>query len=207
MLSLTILLILFIGAYSGYKNGIIISLLRTIGYTISFIFAMNYYKAISKYVYLIVPYPSPFSPSENPYHYYDMDLIFSLDRSYYYLISILTILLIGWLITRLFSQLISYFIEEIVVSEPLNSVGGAVIGFVVNYLSVFLLLFIFTTIPYDFIQNRLADSWVANSMITSTPIISKRTYEGFIQNVHHEELENQPLMDIETINNPNEDNE
>lgn len=207
MLTLTILLILFIGAYSGSKNGMVIGLIRTIGYTISFIFAMNYYKALSKYIYLIVPYPSPFSPSGNPYHYYPMDFIFSLDRSYYYLISILTILVLGWLITRILSQLLSYFMEGIVVPEPLNRIGGAVIGFVVNYLSIFLFLFILTTIPYDFIQNRLSESWLANSMITSTAVVSERSYQAFIENVHQEELENQPLMDIEAIMNPEESTE
>lgn len=207
MLTILILLILFIGAYSGYKNGVIIGLIRTIGYTITFNFAMEYYKILSEYIYLIVPYPSPFTLVENPYHYYEVDLIYSLDQSYYHLISVFIILLIGWFITRLISQLVSYFTEDIIVPAPYDGIAGSVIGFIVNYLGVFLILFILSTIPYNFIQNRMAKSWLADTMVTSTPNVSEWSNRVFIEDVYEEEVENMPLMDIEAITNPEENNE
>lgn len=207
MLTIAILLILFIGAYSGYKNGMIVGLLRTIGYTITFNFAMEYYKALSGYIYLIIPYPSPFTPVENPYHYYDMDLIYSLDQSYYYLISVLIILLVGWFITRIISQFLSYFTEELIIPEPFDGIGGSIIGFVVNYMGVFLLLFILSTIPYKIIQNKISESWLADSMLTSTPNLSEKSYQLFIEEVNEEAVQNKPTMDIETLTNPEENNE
>lgn len=204
MLTIAILLILFIGAYSGYKNGMIVGLLRTIGYTITFNFAMEYYKTLNEYIYLIVPYPSPFTPVENPYHYYDVDLIRSLDQSYYYLISFIVIILVGWFITRLISQLLSYFTEDLIIPEPYNGVGGATIGFIVNYLGVFLLLFILSLIPYDMVQSRISESWLADTMLTSTPNLSNPAYLVFIDEVHEENIKNQPLMDIDATLNPEE---
>lgn len=199
MLSLVILFILFIGAYSGYQNGLITGLIRTIGYTLSLILALTYYEQLSELIYLIVPYPSPFSPIENPYHYYEMDMIFTLDQSYYYLVSLLVILIIGWLITRFISQFLSYFAEEMFVPEPFDGMGGSIIGFVVNYSAVFLILFILSTIPYDAVQNRLADSALADNMLTSTPILSKKTEEQFILDVHDEEMNKLPTMELEEL--------
>lgn len=199
MLSLVILFILFIGAYSGYQNGLITGLIRTIGYTLSLILALTYYEQLSELIYLIVPYPSPFSPIENPYHYYEMDMIFTLDQSYYYLVSLLVILIIGWLITRFISQFLSYFAEEMFVPEPFDGIGGSIIGFVVNYSAIFLILFILSTIPYDAVQNRLADSALADNMLTSTPILSKKTEEQFVLDVHDEEMKNLPTMELEEL--------
>ncbi len=210
MLTIAILFILFIGAYSGYKNGMIIGLIRTIGYTITFNLAMAYYKALSEYIYLIVPYPSPFSPVENPYHYYDTELILSLDQSYYYLVSIFVILVVGWFITRLISQFLSYYTEGVTIPElvqPYNGIIGSIIGFVVNYLGVFVLLFILTTIPYSLIQDKLSESWLADTMLISTPNLSARTYQVFIEEVHEEDVKNRPIMDVEAIMNPEESNE
>ena len=204
MLTIAILLILFIGAYSGYKNGVIIGLLRTIGYTITFNFAMEYYKILSEYIYLIVPYPSPFALVDSPYHYYDIDLIYSLDQSYYYLISVLVILLIGWFITRILSQFLSYFTEGLIIPQLFDGIAGSIIGFVVNYLGVFLVLFILSTIPYDVIQNKMSKSLLADSMLTSTPDLSEWSYQVFIEEVHEEVIKNQPLMDVEAITNPEE---
>ena len=44
MITLLILLIFFIGAYSGYKSGVILQLLKAIGYVIAFMFAFDYYE-------------------------------------------------------------------------------------------------------------------------------------------------------------------
>ena len=199
MLTLVILFILFIGAYSGYRNGLITGLIRTIGYTLSLIFALNYYERLSEIIYLIVPYPSPFSPVENPYHYYEMDMLFTIDQSYYYLVSLFAIFIIGWVITRFISHVLSYFVENLYVPEPFNRIGGGIIGFIVNYLTVFLILFILSTIPYDAIQNRLAGSSLADNMLTSTPFLSKKTEKEFVLDVHEEEIEKLPTMDLEDL--------
>lgn len=198
MITLLILVILFIGAYSGYKNGIIEQLLKTIGYVISLILAFDYYDVLSEYLELIVPYPSPFAPQANPYSYYEESLMFSLDQSYYHLISFFTIFVLGWFITRIIVQLLSYTLTKIKVPEPLNGVGGSVLGFVVNYLGVFYILFILTTIPLGFVQDRLSESFVADKMVTSSPIVSKDTYQKFIVEVNEEVKNSRPLMDIES---------
>lgn len=199
MMSLAILLVLFIGVYSGYRNGIIIALIRTIGYTITLILAFDYYELVSEFIYLIVPYPSPFAPAENPYAYYDMDMIFTLDASYYYLISFLLILLIGWLVSRFISDFLLSFTENLPVPKPLDGIFGAITGFITHYLAIFLILFTLSTIPFDWVQNTLSKSWLADSMLTSTPFLSENAYQYFIADVHEEEVEQLPTMDLEDL--------
>ena len=207
MLTLVILFILFIGAYSGYRNGLVTGLIRTIGYTLSFIFALSYYELLSEKIYLIVPYPSPFYPSGNPYYYYDIDMLFTLDQSYYYLVSFLVILGIGALITRFISQFISYYAEELDIPKPFDGVGGLILSFLSNYLVILFILFILSTIPYPSIQNQLADSSIANKMLTSTPYFSEKIEEEFILKVYQEEIEKMPTMELEDLKEKKETEE
>lgn len=205
MVTLLILLILFVGAYAGYKKGVIQQLIQTIGYTIVFIVAMDYYQLVADRLYLLAPYPTPFAPESNPYLFYDESLMFSLDESYYDMLAFLAIMLVGGLIVVFFTKLLSYILENLRLPEPISGIGGATLGFIVNYIGVFGILFLLTTIPYDFVQNQLADSFLAENMLTSTPVLSDRAYQTFVLDVHDETMQNQPTMTIEQP--PEETNE
>lgn len=197
MVTLLILLVFFIGAYAGYKNGIILQLLEAIGYVIVFMYALDYYRLLSEYLYLLVPYSTPFAPESNPYFFYDESLMFSLDMSYYHILSFIAIMLVGWVVVKFLSKLISYTVKQLRVPEPINGVGGAILGFIVNYLGTFIILFFLTTIPFEMIQNSISDSFIAEKMVTSTPGVSNKAYQIFILDVHEESLQEQPLMEIE----------
>lgn len=203
MVSLLIVLTLFIGAYAGYKKGIILQLVQTIGYVVVWILAMDYYQRLSEFLYLLVPYSTPFAPETNPYPFYDESFMFSLDQSYYDLLSFLAILFIGWIVVRFLAKLLSYTLEHFKAPEPISGIGGAVLGGLVNYVGLFYILFFLTTIPMDFIQNRLINSSLARSMITSTPQLSETTHRQFILEVHDEVLQEEPVIEIEPVEEEN----
>lgn len=207
MVTVLILLILFVGAYGGYKKGIVLQLIQTIGYAIVFIMALDYYQLLSDYLYLLIPYPTPFAPESNPYLFYEENLMLSLDISYYHILAFLAILFIGWLIVVFFTKLISYTLEKLKTPEPFSAIGGAILGFIVNYLGLFIILLLLTTIPYDMIQNRLIDSSLAEKIVTSTPIVSEKAYQTFILDVNEEVMENQPTMDIQQPTNETNEEE
>lgn len=196
MVSLLIVLILFVGAYAGYKRGIILQLIQTIGYAIGLILAIDNYRALSDFLYLLVPYSTPFAPETNPYPFYDESLMFSMDYSYYDLLSFLILLLIAWAIVRFIAGLLSYTLELFKAPEPLSGIGGSILGFLVNYVGVFYILFFLTTLPFDFIQNRLVNSSLATGMIASTPTLSDNTYQRFILDVHEEANLEEPVLEI-----------
>ena len=203
MITLLVLLVLFIGAYAGYKKGIVMQLLQTIGYVLVLIFANDYYRVLSDKLYLLLPYPTPFAPEANPYRFYEESLMLSLNDSYYDISAYLMICVAGWLIVRFLAKLISYTLENLRAPEPLSGNGGSLLGFFVNYVGLFFVLLLLTTIPYDEIQDRLADNSLTHKMVTSTPIVSNRTYQTFILEVNQKAREEQPLMDIQTTDEEN----
>ena len=87
MVGLLIVFLLFIGTYAGYKRGIILQLLQTIGYAVSFLVAMDNYRWLSERLFLLIPYSTPFAPETNPYPFHNEFLLFSLTDTYYYLIA------------------------------------------------------------------------------------------------------------------------
>lgn len=206
MINLFILIIFFIGIYSGFKNGVILQLLQTIGYTIAIIFSIEYYEKLSEFLYLMVPYPTPFSPERNPYLFYDANYIFSMDVSYYQLLSFILIFLIGWLVVKFFTKLLSYTLEVLRAPEPISGIGGGLLGFIVNYIGLFIVFFFLSTIPLEFIQTQLFNSSIVNYMITSTPEISERVYQEFIVDVNQEVINELPTMDLDlTVPEMNEE--
>ncbi len=205
MVSLLIVLVLCIGAYAGYQRGIIRQLIQTIGYAIVFLAAMVYYKPFSDFVYLLIPYSTPFAPESNPYPFYEEQFMFSMDYAYYDLFSFLILLVVGWGIVRFLAGLLSYTLDHFRAPEPLSGIGGAVLGLFVNYIGVFYILFFLTTLPFDFIQSRLLDSSFATRIIAQTPVLSQNAYQRFIVDVHKEASQEKPAIEILPPAEPNEE--
>lgn len=207
MITLIILLILFYGAYSGYKNGTLLELLKAIGYGIVLVYTFDYYRQLSDFLSLMIPYPTVFAPETNPFYFHDEGMIFSMDRSYYDIIAFGTIFVVGWIIVKLLTRLMSYTILRIKTPEPINSIGGSVLGFMMNYLGVYFILFFLTTIPLNIIQENLGNNFVAEKMVTSTPVVSNKFHEKFIVSVNQEAIEDRPLMEIPLVEEENTEEE
>lgn len=196
MVGLLIVFLLFIGTYAGYKRGIILQLLQTIGYAVSFLVAMDNYRWLSERLFLLIPYSTPFAPETNPYPFHDESLLFSLTDTYYDLIAFLILLFIGWVIVRFFAALLSYTLEKVKAPEPVNGIGGAILGFVVNYIGIFYLLFFLTVIPFAPLQNRLINSSLASGILTATPQLSESTYQQFVLDVYEENKTEEPELEV-----------
>ena len=175
-----ILFILFIALYSGARRGLILQLILTIGYAVSFWFALNYYQFVSEYVEMIVPYPTPGSSSTNPFVLYGMDLLFQLDGAFYRGLSFILILFAGWLATRLIGGLIN-FLADLPVIRVVNAIGGAIVSLFVHYVGLFLILFVLSTVPIDFIQNQFETSSLARGIVTTTPELSTQFYDWWVE--------------------------
>ena len=58
MLTFIIVLTLLWGIYTGVRRGLILQIVYTVGYFISFLVAREYYTVIAAKIDLLVPYPS-----------------------------------------------------------------------------------------------------------------------------------------------------
>lgn len=174
LLTIGILLTLGIAAYSGAKRGLILQLVMTIGYLLSFLFALRNYEKIRGMLELVVPYPHA-ALSDN-FVLFPPESVLHLDRVFYNGTAFLAILLVGWLLTRLAGGLLS-FVTEIPILKQANIAGGAVLNFAVNYVGVFLILFVISTIPMKQVQKQFEASTTAQLIVANTPKLSGQVYE------------------------------
>jgi uncharacterized membrane protein required for colicin V production len=179
LLTILILFLFFLGIYSGFRRGLILQLVLTIGYVISFWMALRYYEWLSDIVEMLVPYPNPTS-STNPFVLYGQELLFEMDGAFYNGIAFVGLLFIGWLLTRFVGGLVS-FLADIPVVRQVNMIGGAIVGFLVQYIGIFFILFLLSTIPLDMIQNQFESSRLAQFMVTETPQLSGEVYEWWVE--------------------------
>ncbi|SJN18089.1 Possible colicin V production protein [Marinilactibacillus psychrotolerans 42ea] len=180
LLSLIILLLLLLSLYSGFKKGLILQLVLTIGYAISFYFALEYYQEVSNLVEMMVPYPSPVSSNSNPFVLYGQEFIFNLDQGFYNGVAFIGILVLGWIVTRFIGGLLN-FLTEIPVVKQINGIGGAIVGFIVQYIGIFLILFLLSMIPIKMIQSQFESSALARTIVSDTPELSTDLYNWWIE--------------------------
>lgn len=181
LLTIIIVFLLLIALYSGAKRGLMLQLVMTIGYLAAFWLALQYSDVIKEYIELIVPYPS--ASMDNQFVFYNQELGLKLDEAFYNGASFLIILFVGWLLTRFVGGLLN-FLTNIPILKQVNAIGGAVLSFLVTYVGIFLVLFLMTTVPLELIQQMIADSWVAQWIITETPALSESVYNWWIESIN-----------------------
>ncbi len=178
ILTLAIVFILGIALYSGAKRGLLLQLVLTIGYVLSFWFALRYYQQLRGPIEMSIPYPH--ASLTDQFVLFSREAGLQLDHVFYNGTSFVLLLLIGWAVTRLIGGLIG-FVSQIPVLRSLNQIGGAVLNVVVNYVGVFLVLLILSTIPLTFVQTQFNQSSIAQIIVTRTPQLSKQMYEQWRQ--------------------------
>lgn len=179
VLTVIVLFTLLLSLYSGARRGLVLQLVLSIGYAVSFWMALTYYQQLSEWTEMLIPFPTPTSSVDNPYVLYSIDFLFNLDGAFYKGAAFILILFAGWLITRLIGGLFN-FLADIPVVRTVNALGGAVLSFVIHYIGLFLVLFLLSTIPIGFIQNQFETSNVARNIVTTTPELSSQFYDWWI---------------------------
>lgn len=177
LMTLGIVLFLLIGIYSGYRRGLVLQLILTLGFVISYYFAGKYFLELSEYLQLMIPYPT--ASLNDSFVFYSDTIGLRLDEAFYNGISFLGILFIGWLLTRLLGGL-AQGVRYLPLIKQVNSIGGAVLGALVSYIGIFLILFILTMLPMDFIQSQFASSSLARLIIEHTPALSEQIYQWWV---------------------------
>ncbi|MER2064618.1 MAG: CvpA family protein [Alkalibacterium sp.] len=175
-----IIFTLLLSIYSGARRGLILQLVLTIGYALSFWFALTYYQLLSEYAEMFIPYPTPSSTSSNPFVLYGMEMLFELDSPFYNGLSFVVLLFAGWLITRIIGGMFQA-LADLPVVRTVNAVGGAVLSFIVHYIGIFLVLFVLSMVPIGFIQDQFESSAVAREIVADTPQLSQQVYDWWVE--------------------------
>ena len=178
VMTLARLIILALGAYGGARRGLVLQLVMTTGYFVSYIAASQYYKELGRHLNLLIPYPAASEGTQLAF--YNQTIVFSLDQAFYNGVAFLLILFIGWLLTRFVGGLLNS-LTYIPVLKQVNTLGGALLAFIVSYTGIFLVLVLLTMLPFASIQEAFNNSRLAQMIVENTPILSKQIYNWWIQ--------------------------
>jgi len=142
----------------------------TVGYAIFFGIALVSFRFLSPKFEMIVPYPSANLGSE--FAFFSTKVGMELDDAFYRAFSFLFVCFIGWIIIR-FAGLYFKRLTYVPMPNDVNLLSGGILGFLVTYITIFMILLIVAMIPVAGIQHTLAHSFVASAMIEGSPFISK----------------------------------
>lgn len=169
MLSLLLILFLVYGFYVGARRGLAMQAFFTVGYAIFFGIALVSFRALGPKFEMIVPYPSASLGSE--FAFFSTKVGMELDDAFYRAFAFIFVCFIGWIIVRfvgLYFKRLTYY----PMFNDVNLLSGGIMGLLVTYVTVFMLLLLLAMIPVSGIQNALQHSFVASTMIRSTPVLT-----------------------------------
>lgn len=169
MITIAILLFLLLGVYTGARRGLVLQLVHLVGYLVILIFAFWRYLPLSRLVEMYVPYPS-FLPGNHLAIFSDAQAL-ELDQSFYQLFSFIVIMAFGWLLVRIVTAVIKE-VTHLPIIKQFNTAGGAILGFVFHYVTLFVVLYLLAMVPLDSVQRLFEGSSLAKLIVTQTPLIS-----------------------------------
>ncbi|MBS4749925.1 MULTISPECIES: CvpA family protein [unclassified Granulicatella] len=169
MVNIVILLVLAIGVYSGARRGLILQAVHMAGYVVTLLIASTFYSSLSKTLEMIVPYPSDTTASA--FSLYNLLKNVQFDKTFYNALAYVVILFIGWVITRIVAATLNK-LSRIIVIKQLNTLGGAILGFVCNWIGLYFLFTLLSVVPIQSIQDVFSGTSFATFIVQHTPIIS-----------------------------------
>ncbi|EGO8385069.1 CvpA family protein [Enterococcus faecalis] len=178
MLTILILLLLAFGFYTGAKRGLILQVLYSVGYLISYFVARTYYKEVASHLELYIPYPSVTPTSKLVF--FNQEISLDLNKAFYSAVAFLLLLFAGWLVVR-FLAIFLHGLTFIPVLKQVNGLLGGVLSVLVLYVGLFLVLATASMIPSDIVQNQFRSSGLARGIVKNTPILTKQAYELWVE--------------------------
>ena len=151
------------------RRGLTLELVYIAGYFITFLVAMFTYEGFAKFLSVYIPYPS-YIPG-NHLAFFTEAQAMSLDQSFYKLVAFLVIMILGWLVVRFLGYVASE-LTFLPLLKQFNTIGGAALGFLMNYLFIFFVLYAVAMIPLAPAQ-KIVEGGLPNFIITKTPIVTQ----------------------------------
>ena len=161
ILSIIIILLIIYNIYCGYRAGLVTEFVRIISYGVAWLISQAYFKDLSR----------------------ELAQLFSIPNSQ--LMAWVSFLII-FLITTTLLQALGRAVNHVTyfpIIHQLNSIGGALIGFLIGNLLTWILLSLALALPFNWIQNQFVNSPVAIKIVQHTPSMTHHLIE---KGVNHE---------------------
>jgi uncharacterized membrane protein required for colicin V production len=176
MLDLAIIFLLVIGFFVGLKRGFILQLFHLIGFIIAYIVANLYYEQLAPKLILWIPYPNLDNNSTLKILTNSGDM----EQAFYRAIAFVLIFFAVKILLQIIGSMLD-FIAQLPILKQLNVWAGGILGFLENYLLIFILLYIAALIPMDIFQNTIDHSILAKAIVKHTPVFSQQLLNWWIK--------------------------
>ncbi|MGG3469682.1 CvpA family protein [Neobacillus pocheonensis] len=170
MLDLAILLFLIIGFFVGLKRGFIMQIVHLAGFIVAYIVAYLYYDELAPKLTLWVPYPNFGGEGTALKILTDSS---NMETAFYRAIAFVIIFFAVKILMQIIGSMLD-FISHLPILRQLNVWAGGILGFLEIYLIIFIVLYIAALIPMELIQNYLDNSFLADTIVNHTPILSQQ---------------------------------
>lgn len=172
VLSLIILAILIFGFRRGYRRGLVLQILNTIGYLIVWIVARFGAKPLASGIGQFVGNLSLNS---------SVSTVTASQSSSFFLngIAFSAILTVGYFIVHRVANLLNK-VTWLPVIHQVNSLAGGLINLVIRYVVVFLTLNLLILLPITGFQQSYQASPVAQWIVKQTPVLSKQVFNWWL---------------------------
>ncbi|TWT08384.1 CvpA family protein [Planococcus sp. CPCC 101016] len=172
MIDILLLILLIGGIIVGAKRGFVVQLIHMIGFIIALVVAYKYYKPLSEYFVLWIPYPAVNENSQFTLVVEQLDL----EQTFYQLLAFALIFFVVKFALQLIASMFD-FLKYLPVLGFFSKILGAVLGFIEAYILLFIFVYVFALLPLDAVQSRLENSGIAQSMLEHTPYFSEKVKE------------------------------
>ncbi|MBF0780724.1 MULTISPECIES: CvpA family protein [unclassified Granulicatella] len=177
MANIILLIILLIGIYSGARRGLIVQTILTVGYLVTWIVGALFYQHVAKILQIIIPFPSNTTASQ--LSLYNLATTLKVDETFYNALAFVCIMFVGWIVTRLVAATLNR-LGHIPIISQLNTLGGAVLGFLCSWIGLYFLLTLLSFVPVVSVQDIFKGQSLATIIVKHTPIISQLVIDTWI---------------------------
>ena len=178
MLTLLMLLILIYAFYRGYRRGLVMQVVRLIGFVIAMTIANRHYQPLARFISNFIPFPSVQQNTQMTF--YDQATSFVIDQAFYRVVAYIAIVVAGWLVT----EFISLFFRKLAFYEVFkwaNHIGGGLISVLIAYIWIFFSLFTLSLVPLEGIQQQFVNNPIAYRVVSQTPVLSDMANRLWLQ--------------------------
>ncbi|MFE4759747.1 CvpA family protein [Bacillus mycoides] len=171
MIDIIIILLLVMGFFLGLRRGFILQLVKLTSFIIAYLVAYWYCKDLAPALAKIIPYP--FDKNVSVPEWIDAN---NIEGVFYQAIAFIVLFIITKIALSLLGNLLNMF-AEIPVLKQVNSVAGALLGFLEVYIILFVLIIVGSILPIEQIQTPLQKSSISKIIVDDTPILSEKVKE------------------------------
>ncbi|CAD2073441.1 hypothetical protein GCM10007275_02400 [Jeotgalicoccus coquinae] len=169
-MTLILLIILIIGLIAGYRRGAVLQFMHLIGTVSAIVIASLNYEALGSRFYLVMPYPSTAQANAV------LTDVGNLEYAYYYMFAFFLIFLVSKIVIQIIVSGFDY-LQQVTSDGMIQSITGTVLGLIEAVYVLVVILFFVATIPYQPVQEALAESGIASFIIEHTFIVSDKLIE------------------------------